>query len=155
MLFENNMGKVRPLDRRFVRISGDMVEKVERFARLAGLSVDEVIDFVLAEVLEDDILTGRPLPVPQKSPARCTHRPHRSGPPAAVIPITRNRPEVRGSLNALECVNLLELRRNAVRVREAARNARTRAAAACSAADSARANASNVLHGLALALTEP
>ena len=82
-------GRVRPWDRRFVRLSDPVLAQVGHLARLAGVGVDQIVEFILTEALADGLPehgSREPLrPPPGQSPGR---RPRR---PADVIPIARHR----------------------------------------------------------------
>jgi hypothetical protein len=87
-------GRVRPWDRRFVRLSDPVLAQVEHLARLAGVGVDHVVEFILTEALSQGLpqpgATREPPPPPPGKSRR--GRPQRS---ADVIPIARNRGRAR------------------------------------------------------------
>ena len=100
-----------------LRLNERVLAPVRHLARMAGVSPEEIIEFVLAEVFEGDLVPAVP---------------RRSGPPAAVIPISR------GRTWPMNEVDLFALRQSAESTRRRAREARRDAAAACDAAISAR-----------------
>lgn len=48
-------GKVRPLDRHYVRLTDHALAHVEHLARLAGVSPSDVINYVVSEVFESGL----------------------------------------------------------------------------------------------------
>lgn len=141
-------GRVRSLDRRRIRLNDALQAHIEYLARLAGVSPDDIVNFVLSEVLEIDE-PSQPAPGAARRP---TPRPSH---PADVIPITRRRvppgkplavsPD---PLPALDLRDASYLRRQAAEARLHARAARAHAADVCHAAKGARSRADQALQTL-------
>lgn len=133
--------KMRPLSPHVVRLRRDVFELVQHLAHLSGLSVSEVVELALVEVLQGE--TADPAHA-YACPAPPSLRPHRT--PARVIPIARARAgHLPNRLASFREVDLPALRRNAVEVRELARQARGRAESAFRSAIQAPARATRVL----------
>jgi hypothetical protein len=81
-------GHVRSLDRRRIRLNEPLLAHVEYLARLAGVSPDDIVNFVLTEVLE----VGDP---PLSMPAAARRPPRRPDRPADIIPIVSHRASAR------------------------------------------------------------
>jgi hypothetical protein len=134
-------GKVRSIDRGYIRLSEPARTQVEYLARLAGVGTAEIVNFVLSEMLELDDAAAPAPPVRRRGPA-VQARPRG---PADVIPIGRKRAAV------LPCVPLIDLRDIphrrclAAEIRCRAREVRGRATRARAAALGARTRAGDLL----------
>jgi hypothetical protein len=148
-------GKVRPIDRARIRLTGPLLDKVAYLARLAGVTASDIVNYVLGEVLTDDAQpeaqpeapptpTQAP-PAPRQAPPAPRRGTRRTG-PADVIPISRRQPA-----RVPARMEMAELRHRAVDAREHARAARARATDACVAAARARDRAMAALQAAGLA----
>jgi hypothetical protein len=130
-------GKILRLSSEIVRLRPATLALVRRLADLASVSVSEVVDFVLVEVLHDEVIEGGP-PSPE-TPAR----PRRT---ATVIPIDRRRPRrIATSSEWLRQLDLPGLRTRAREVRDRSHAARERAETARLSAAAARHRAAHTL----------
>ena len=135
-------GRVRRLDRHYVRLSSHTLAHVEHLARLAGVSSSDVIHYVLSEVFEGGLPAADRAdvsPTPPIAPAVPSRRR-----PAEVIPITRRHRVEAGRAEPV-IPDHAGLRERASEVRRLAREARERAAAARGRADSAQERARQAL----------
>jgi hypothetical protein len=136
-------GKVRSLSPDTVRLRRNVLEPLQRLAHLAGVSVSEVVEFVLMEVLHDDPI-GPAQTTPLATDSKASAPLHRK--PATVIPLVRARPRrVPALLARLREVDLARLRQRAVEAREHARMVRQRAESACRSAANARLAAAHLV----------
>lgn len=136
-------GRVRRLDRHYVRLSSHTLAHVEHLARLAGVSSSDVINYVLSEVFEGGLpaadRAGVP-PTPPIAPAVSSRRR-----PAEVIPITRRHRVEAGRAEPVTIQDQADLRERASEARRLALGARERAAAARGRVDSAQERARQAL----------
>jgi hypothetical protein len=129
-------GTVRPFSSGTVRLRRHVLEPVQRLAHLAGMSVQDVVELVLLEVLQGE----------ETGPAREAATEHRYSKPAKVIPILRARAEqLPARLAWLRSVDLRGLRRKAAEARDHAKTVRQRAERVCRSAVEARTAASRLL----------
>jgi hypothetical protein len=136
-------GRIPKIGGRFVRLSEAMLARVEHLAKLANVSTSDVVNYVLAEVFEEE--TQSPPEAVAESPG--ANPSSRRSRPADVIPITRNRcplPPPRGSIEFL-LGDLEYLRLQAAELRRSAQRVRANAADACDRADRARHHAQDTL----------
>ena len=135
-------GKVRSIDRGYVRLSEPVRAQVEYLARLAGVGSGDIVNFVLSEMLELDD-TAPPAPPVRRHRPSARPRPRRQ---ADVIPIARKRVPLRCA-PLVDLREIHHLRRHAAEVRRHAKELRTRAVQVRSAAAGARERASGLLDG--------
>lgn len=133
-------GRVRPIDRGFIRLSDPVRAQVEYLARLAGVEPAQIVNFVLSEMLELDA-DAPAARLPRRSPS-VRARPR---PPADVIPITRKQGPARPRLPVLDAAETEHLRRRGSEIRQHAQVARARATKARSVAQDARSRTGNLL----------
>jgi hypothetical protein len=130
-------GKIRRLSSEIVRLRPSTLALVRRLANLASVSVSDVVDFVLVEVLHDEAIEGY-----SPSPAMPA-RPRRT---ATVIPIDRRRPRrIATTSEWLRQLDLPGLRTRAREVRDRSHAARERAQSARLSAAAARDRAAHAL----------
>src|SRR5262249_17339370 len=84
-------GRIRTIDRHYVRLDDTMLRRVDDLARMAGVSASEVLNFVLSEVFETGALGSELVEDPPEERAEApVRRPAaRFRRPADVIPIRR------------------------------------------------------------------
>src|SRR5687767_13965944 len=136
-------GRVRSIDRGYIRLSEPVRAQVEYLARLAGVATGDIVNFVLSEMLELDAAAAPPAPPVRRHGPSPRPRPRRQ---ADVIPIARKRVPLRCA-PLVELREMHHLRRQAENIRRHAQELRARAVEARSAALGARTRASDLLHG--------
>jgi hypothetical protein len=142
-------GRIRTIDRHYVRLNDTMLRRVDDLAQMAGVSASDVVSFVLSEVFETGALgpeLGEDSPTETPKAAVPRRPAPRSQRPADVIPITRRHRKASQTARIFEFLDLGYLRRQADEARRQAQTARACAVAACWRANSARALAGELIH---------